>query len=626
MYERTEKVHMDEPSIDEKLKKEIFNDSIKALMPTVIAVIFELFFDILHGGFWAVINTSPNSMLFSILIVNLLYGILIGITKKASTSAIILSIVGTVFLVINQIKIAYTGAPILFSDINFISNIGNLFNMVSGDLLILARLYLLNIIFLMIAFFFIIKLVRKNEIVLNSIKIRIIIILTCIAILMVLFMSNKYTKNIFLSMFLNADEGSYTTSLSYCDDYSLLAGIYGILLNDRFYEPKDYNEQQLNENLEIASKTKEENDWGKPNIIVVFSESFWDIDKQTDVEFEQVVAPNIKRLKQEGKLVETLSCAYGRLSENIAFELLTGGSLNYFTDGYIPIMSLYKRNNSEEIPSILKELKEENYRTKIVFGEDYYDSEKSMKKLGFDEYLDVELPEAMENKNNISDEYITDLIIKELEQKQDGEKIFYMTETIQNHMPFSIEKYENYDISIKNSKLTEEENNTILSYAQGVHDADKQLNRLYEYIKEYKEPTILIFLGDHLPYLYTEKGKNALESISYFNTGDELEDIYRKYNTQALILSNYNIDTNEMPNYLSNNMILTYIVNHLDIELSSYYKWLYSTMNYLPASNFYISLDINGQKYKTDELVGDMKRINKLRENMQYKFFVKPTE
>jgi len=580
----------------------------------------------MNGGFWAVINTSANSLLFSVLIVNLLYGILISITKKSSISAIILSILGTIFLVINQIKIVYTGDPILFSDINFISNIGGLFNIVSEDLLVIAGVYIFNIICLIIAFIFLIKLVRKNEIVLNNIKLRIITLLTCVIILAILFIPNKYTKNIFLSMFLNAEEGSYTTSLSYCDDYSLLAGIYGILLNDRFDEPKNYNENELNEVLDIASKTETEKDWGNPNIIVVFSESFWDIDKQSDVQFDQVVAPNIKRLSNEGKLIETLSCAYGRLSENIAFELLTGGSLNYFTDGYIPIMSLYKRENSEEVPSILKELKEENYRTKIVFGEDYYDSENSMKKLGFDEYVDVELPEAIEDKNKISDEYITDLIIEELEKKQDGEKIFYMTETIQNHMPFGIEKYENYDISIKSSTLTEEENNTILSYAQGIHDADKQLNRLYEYIKEYEEPTILIFLGDHLPKLITEKGTNALRSISYFNTGDELEDTYRKYNTQALVLSNYNIDTSEMPNYLSNNLLLTYIVNQLNIDLSSYYKWLYSTTNYLPATNPYMALDTMGRKYKIDELEGNMKIINRLRENMQYKFFVKTTE
>lgn len=627
MLETLERVNAHEASIDKKIKDEMFRDIINALIPTFIALIFEFFFDILNGGFWAVINTFSNSILFSILIVNLLYGILIGITKKSSTSAIILSIVGTVFLVINQIKIAYTEEPISFYDVNFVSNIDGLFNIISGDILILVKEYLLTILLLMISFLIIIRLAKNNEIILNNLRFRIICILTGAIILIFLFIPNQYTKDIFLKCFLCINEykdyNSYTTNLSYYNTHSLLAGMYGVLLNDRFEEPQYYNEEELNYILENVGNVNIKQKWGQPNIIVIFSESFWDIDKQNNVEFNKVVTPNIKRLKEDGKLIETLSCAYGGMSENVAFELLTGGSLNYFTRGYIPIMSLYKRKNAENSPSIIKELNEEGYKTKVVFGKDYYNSEKTMKKLGFNEYLN--LGEAKFD-DVVSDEEITDLIIEELEQKQDDEKIFYMTETIQNHMPFGIEKYENYDISIKRSDLTEEENNTILSYAQGVHDADKQLNRLYEYIKEYKESTILIFLGDHLPYLYTENGKNALESISYFNTGMSLEDTYRKYNTQALILSNYNIDTNEIPNSLSNDMLLTYIVNHLDIELSSYYKWLYSTMNYLPASNSYISLDFNGQKYKTDELAGDMKRINELRENMQYKFFVKPTE
>ena len=81
-----------------------------------------------------------------------------------------------------------------------------------------------------------------------------------------------------------------------------------------------------------------------------------------------------------------------------------------------------------------------------------------------------------------------------------------------------------------------------------------------------------------------------------------------------------------MPEYLSNNLLLTYIVNQMDIQLSSYYKWLYKTMNILPATNSHISLDLNGQKYITQELQGNMRMINELRKNMQYKFFVKPTQ
>ena len=614
-----------------KIKKQsnqVINKTIiKALIPFFVALIIEMFFGILSGGITAALNIEKNALFFSIFISYLVYGIFIGITKKLSISTIIISIIGTVYLIINQIKMGYTGEVLVFSDINFVSKLNGIIDMISfEDIVALLKFYLLSFVALVIIFVLIIRWTFKNDIIIEKVKERLIIIGICSIILTILFIPNKHTKEIFLKLFLNAEKGSYTTSISYCNDYSLVAGIYGILLNDRFTEPENYNEENLNNILKEYSEVENKGTWGKPNIIVVFSESFWDIDKQNDVEFYESVAPNIKKLKEEGKLIETLSCGYGRLSENIAFELLTGGSLNYFNKGYIPIMSLYKREYSEEIISILKELKYNDYRTKIVFGEDYYNSEKAMKKIGFDEYLDIETEESIENRNNITDEYITDLIIDELKNKKKDEKLFYMTETIQNHMPYKIDKYTTYDVSIKSSNLKNEMNDTILSYAQGIYDADKQLNRLYEYIKEYEEPTIILFLGDHLPYLHTESGYNVIESMSYFNTDNELENLYRKYNTQALILSNYNIDTSEIPEYLSNNLLLTYIVNQMDIELSSYYKWLYSTTEYLPATNSYMALDKNGNKYNIQELEGNMQRIYKLREYMQYKLFIKPTK
>ena len=615
--------------IKEVSNKAINRDIILSFIPFFITITIEIFFGLLNGGIISILNMNGMSLIFSIMIIYLIYGILIAITKKLSISTIIISVLSIMLLIINQIKIAYTGETIYISDINFLSNIDGIAKMiVAKDLLMLTKIYFFHIVALISVFCIIIRYTLRNDFILKNIKARIIILISAILVLVFLFIPNKNTKNIFLNIFLETEQGSYTTSVSYCDDYSLISGIYGILLNDRFYEPQNFNKKVLNMELN-NTKNQETKLLGIPNIIVVFSESFWDIDKQDDVVFNRQVAPNIKRLKNEGKLIDTLSCTYGRLSENIAFELLTGGSLNYFQNGYIPIMSLYKKESSSQIPSILKELKKNNYKSKIVFGEDYYNSEKSMKRLGFDEYLDIEISgvtKTAQNRNNISDEYITNLIIKELENKNKGEKIFYMTETIQNHMPYKINKYTNYDIKIKQSNLESEMNDTILSYAQGIYEADKQLNRLYEYIKNYEEPTILIFLGDHLPYLYTESGKNALEYISYFNTQYEIENLYRKYNTQALILSNYNINIDTMPQYLSNNMLLTYIVNNMDIELSSYYKWLYSTMKYLPATNSYISLDKNGNKYFTQNLKGDMERINKLREHMQYKFFIKPIE
>ena len=102
-----------------------------------------------------------------------------------------------------------------------------------------------------------------------------------------------------------------------------------------------------------------------------------------------------------------------------------------------------------------------------------------------------------------------------------------MTATIETHMPFNKEKYDNYDINVTSSSLTEEETGVILSYAQGVYDTNVQIKRLYDEIQKLDEPTIIIVLGDHLPYLYNEKSEDILQKLTYFNTNDEKTNLLR---------------------------------------------------------------------------------------------------
>lgn len=126
----------------------------------------------------------------------------------------------------------------------------------------------------------------------------------------------------------------------------------------------------------------------------------------------------------------------------------------------------------------------------------------------------------------ISDEALVDEVIEALKNKSPDEKIFYMTATIQTHMPFDKDVYDGYDINVESTKLSEEDTGIILSYAQGVYDTNVQIQRLYEEIQKIEEPTIIVVLGDHLPYLYNSDGEDVLAKLSYFNTGDEKVESY----------------------------------------------------------------------------------------------------
>jgi len=311
------------------------------------------------------------------------------------------------------------------------------------------------------------------------------------------------------------------------------------------------------------------------------------------------------------------------MSENVSMEILTGEKMNYFANGYIPIMSLYKEKNSSRIPSLIKELKNNDYSSKIVFGHDYYNAKQAFESIGFDTYLNYYNTQAYPDNikgEELSDKYMMDEVINELDNKAEGSKIFYMASTIENHMPFDKSKFANYDIEITESTLTKQEQEQVLVYAQGLYDASNEISRLYEFVKEYDEPTIIIFLGDHLPYLYNDKNELLINNIEYFNTNDEKENIYRKYSTEALILSNYNVNLDEIPTYMGADMLLNSVLNNMNIKLSNYYKWLYQTRNIIPCYNKYIFMDSKNTLYYYNELPDDMKEIYTKRRNIQYYF------
>ena len=143
--------------------------------------------------------------------------------------------------------------------------------------------------------------------------------------------------------------------------------------------------------------------------------------------------------------------------------------------------------------------------------------------------------------------------------------------------------------------------------------------RMYEYIQTLEEPTILIFFGDHLPFLYDfETNEDVLDYLSYFNTEDELLNTYRKYNTQCLILANFELGEVENWDYLSSDMLLVSVLNKMGLELSDYYKWLYSIKDVMPSSNYLVSQDVEGNLYWTADLPSDVQDVVKKKKKAQY--------
>ena len=349
--------------------------------------------------------------------------------------------------------------------------------------------------------------------------------------------------------------------------------------------------------------------------------SYWDVSKLDKIKFDKDVTPNFNRIRQEQKAIEMISPAYGGISSNVEFEILTGGSLNYFSKGYTPYMQLFTKGKSEGNPSIIQELKNNGYKTKIMnsSGAAMFNCDQIYDIYGVDErnhlYDEIDL-----NGDYVTDEYLTDQIIDYFNNKSSDEKIFYFTITMGGHMPYYEGRYDNYDVNIVESPYDKDVNEVIHSYAEGMYLADKQLGRLYDYIQTLDEDTIVVFFGDHLPHLATPDGNDALFTTGFLSKDYDLKSVYKQFNTTALIMSNYELPEDDVE-ILSPDLLMTYVLYNMDLELSPFYKWLYSTKEVLPSSNFVVSQDNDGKLYFTLDLKDKMKEMYELREKVQYMLF-----
>lgn len=610
--------------------KEIKNEIISAFVVMAFILLLNFFYIGINYNMWIVIE-QRKALFFEVSVSFLIFAFLLGILKKGKRAITLLGITILLISLINQIKFAFTGEPILFSDALYLGNTGELMGIVEGEFWSTINLFLIPTIIEIVLFIFFIIIgryyVKKIEV--NSTKLRGSLVVIPILLIIILISPiqplNKFILNFVFNENQRKDYAGCTTISQYYLNYGVIGGMYGQLLESRVQEPDGYDEKNVETELGNVEENTEKI-LGKPNIIVVFSESFWDIDQLDEVKFNQKVTPNFNNLKNEGLFFNMVTPSYGGISANVEYEFLTGSNVMYFNHSYVPYMQLYTNDSYYQKPSIIKELKKNGYKTWIATW-----ASPALFNCGrFYKYLNVDKTEYITDVEGrykkgkyVSDKYITDKIIEVFNNKNKGEKLFYMTLTMQAHMPYPKDKYDNYDVYVTKSEYSQDINDTLTSYAQGIYDADKELGRLYEYIKQLEEPTIIVFYGDHLPYLYSGK-TNAIDILEYFNTADLNLNNYRKYNTQSLILASFELEKDkEDTKYLGSDLLAAYILNNMDINISNYYKWLYQSRKYMGASNYLVSVDSEGNLYNTSGLTGIYKEKYNLRKNIEYSLFVK---
>jgi len=240
-----------------------------------------------------------------------------------------------------------------------------------------------------------------------------------------------------------------------------------------------------------ASKTSSAE---KPNIVVIMSESFWDITKLNGISFSKDIAKNV-HLYQKGELAPPV---IGGGTSNTEFEALTGLSMSFMSPGIIA----YNAYLRTETPSIASVFNSNGYNTTAIHPNSgwFYNRDKVYDYFGFNKFWDVtNFDMETETKGpHISDDALANKILSTIDSSDKPSFVFAVS--MENHDPFD-NKYTKFDVTTRSDQLNTSQKEIVSGYAQGLYDADQSLGKLIDALSKSKKPTLLYFFGDHAPRL-----------------------------------------------------------------------------------------------------------------------------
>ena len=244
------------------------------------------------------------------------------------------------------------------------------------------------------------------------------------------------------------------------------------------------------------------------NVIMVMNEAFSDITEDDAFAFTAEDDPlqNLHALEQDPHAVSghIVVSGFAGGTANTEFDVVTGMQASAISADNPSSFRVVNR----DLDSLFRLFGDDGYHTSFFHpGDDwFYNRENVYRWFGAEETVFIDQMESPAYKGRwVTDDYMAGLIEQEFEDAvADGEPLFHYTTTIQNHMSYTADKYgEGYDYPEVplNVAVSDEVASMLEVYVEGIRDADAMLGRLVDYFSQRSEPVVLVFLGDHLPYL-----------------------------------------------------------------------------------------------------------------------------
>ena len=328
----------------------------------------------------------------------------------------------------------------------------------------------------------------------------------------------------------------------------------------------------------------------QPNIIVIMSEAFYDLDRlEGAVSYSEDPMEPFRKVCEEGISGDLYVNVYGGSTHFTEFEFLTGWNTRGMNTGSCP----YKEYFSKDQPSFARYLKDQGYQTVAIhpYNGKFWNRYVAYPRLGFDAFIDQYRMSYQEKCGYISDDSLTKEIIKQFEEKEDDKPFFCFSVSVANHIAIlNGEEKENAPDQIKvtyDDALGYGPNKKrwVQEYVSGIEKSGEALQELTSYLKKQDEPTIVVFFGDHAP-------SYALDQLAAGKKDTNLA-----YSTPYMIWGNYDWMSEKEAQDVSASYLSTYLIQLLHMPYTSQNYYNIAMRNEYPVETRYMIKNSTGQFY-----------------------------
>ena len=571
--------------------------------PALAVILVEYFIQNDLSLILTAIDTKRELYVLSYLITLLVQTFFVSIINNLYVTLIFMQAFSAAVGIFSFYKLKFINEPLLPWDIYLVPRVFELLPKISNavNMTIVVALLIVGIALLVI----VIKYMKFNFL---SWPRRILLF---VATIIPLYMLGSYNEesNIWKSTFkeIGATDTPWDQSLSLKQN-GFIVNFISKIPSLEVPEPEDYSKKAV---MNLAksidgTQTHEVSDI-KPNIVIIMSEAFWELERMIGQVGEESLYPTVVA----NSVGHTISFRHGGGTSNVEFEAMTGFSLNLLPRGTVP----YQQFMKGDVPSLPRYLKEYGYATTGIhtYFKYYWRRALAYPTLGIDEFIgldDLENPKYY--GTYVDDEVMNDLIMEQLKEEDKPQFIYGIT--MQNHSSFEDNRYGQNTLQLTN-EYSDTANKMINTYGTGITHSDAMLKELLDELANFDEPTLVVFFGDHLPYL----NQTYVETNFVMDDSKKtLEEELKLKETPLVAWNNYGKEI-EPVGSISTFYLAPKILEWAELAKPKYYQFTEAFSEKLPGYTNIVKMDEKGNlMVDTPEQYSELEKQFKL---LQYDLF-----